>query len=133
VIPDGWQLFVLSAQPTGTCSVSTYLTMSLVNTGATPSTDALARRELVTLVMSPADASTAQPGQPIDVDGNPATLTESADVTGAPTAGIDMTIGAVHVNAHGTVDATTLRSLVATLGLVDDATWAQLVSEVATP
>jgi hypothetical protein len=125
IIPDGWQRFVLEAQPNGACGVATFLMMSLVIPGTAdgPGT-------LITFVTGPASEATPQPGEHITINGNPATLQVLTAADGTPAASIDMLIGDVAINAHGNVDSTVLSELVATVGPLSDTQWAQLVSEI---
>ncbi len=124
LIPAGWERVVLQAQPSGTCDVEPYLFMSLVlpGTAAGPGT-------LVTIVTTP--FSTPLPaGEPITINGNDGTLVVGTMGDGTPTSAITLRIGVVAVDAHGTADVATLRSIVESIELFDDAEWAQLVSEV---
>ena len=127
-IPDGWSRFVRRAAPTGTCGVATILMMSLVvpGTAAGPGT-------LVMFVTGPASEATPQPGEPIVVDGREGTVWSERAADGSATAGISLVVDAVAIDAHGNVDATVLRELVASVGPVSDAEWAQLVSEISAP
>jgi|GEM_PF-5252587 len=125
IIPDGWNRFVLDASPTGTCNVSTVLFMSLVEPGTEQ-----APGTLVTFVTMPASATTAQPGEAIEIDGRPAVVQESTGPDGRPQTAIYLTIGAVVVDGHGNVDRTTLEELMATIVPFDEPQWAALVDEI---
>ena len=127
-IPDGWSRFVLQAAPTGTCGVPTFLMMSLVVPGT-----AAGLGTLVTFVTGPASEWTPQSGEPIVINGNQGTLREDRASDGTATAAISFILDAVAIDAHGNVDAVVLHELVAGVGPVTDAEWAQLVSEVSTP
>jgi hypothetical protein len=117
LIPDGWERFVLQAQPTGTCDVAPYLFMSLVlpGTSAGPGT-------LVTIVVNPAVTVVAD-----EVAGD---VTEGIAADGSRATSAIVQIGGVTIDLHGNADAETLRAIVASIVPFSDAEWAQLVSEV---
>ena len=124
-IPDGWQRFVLAAQPTGTCGVSQFLMMSLVSPG-TPDHPGM----LATFVTSPASEANPQPGNRITINDHDATVQQSTLADGTPATSIDMIIDDVAINSHGNIDVAGLTDLMATIGPLSDEQWAQLVSEV---
>jgi hypothetical protein len=125
IIPDGWQRFVLEAQPTGACGVAKFLMMSLVVPGTAdgPGT-------LITFVSGPASDATPQPGERITINGHDVTVQRSTAGDGTVTASIDIVIDAVAINVHGSVDSAVLSDLVATIAPLSDDQWAQLVSEI---
>ena len=123
-IPEGWKRFVLEVHPTGTCGVATYLWMSLVEPGTAdgPGT-------LVNFVITPASVATPQPGQPITVNGRPATMQTTTGPDGRTQSSIDMQIGTAVVNGHGDVSPELLTEFMSSVALVDDSVWETLLSE----
>ncbi len=124
-VPPGWNRFVLEAQPTGTCNVTTVLFMSLVEPGTEQEPGAL-----VTFVSAAASTTTPQPGQAIEINGHPAVIQESTGDDGNASTVIYLTIGDVVVDGHGNVDRDTLEALMASITAFDDEQWAQLVNEI---
>ncbi|MEP4682580.1 MAG: hypothetical protein ABJ201_04315 [Nisaea sp.] len=124
VVPEGWERFVLEAQPSGTCDVSTFLFMSLVAPG-TPEE----KGTLVTFVSSPGSAGTVAGGEPIDINGIEGRLEESIGADGTPSSRITMQIREVIIGAHGNIDPATLQEFMSSIQLLDEAEWSQLVSE----
>jgi hypothetical protein len=85
---------------------------------------------LITIVTGPASQAIPQPGEQITVNGHQATIQRSALGDGTVSASIDMVIDAVAINAHGNVDVAVLSDLMATVGPLSDAQWAQLVFDI---
>lgn len=122
LLEPGWQRFVLTAQPTGTCGVYPFLMMSLVQPGV-----------LVTIVTSPASEATAQPGAPIVIGESTGTIQVSTGPDGSPATSISIVIGSVAVDAHGAVDRPVIEAIVASMELLDEAAWNELVESVEVP
>ena len=122
VVPEGWTHFVLQIQPTGACETWPFLAISLVQ----PGTD-LASGKLVTIVVTPATEAGYASGEIVSINGIEATISETVGPQGIASQ-IDFTVDAVAINAHGNVDANTLRQIASTIGPIGETQWAQLAA-----
>jgi hypothetical protein len=113
----GWNRFVLTAQPSGTCEAFPFLMMSL---GRAPG-PGNESGTLVTIVTQPASlaSSTGTPTDPLTIPIGDKRLV--------------FRFGTVVVDVHGNADENDLRSIAASMRPLSNDEWANLVAEIKPP
>jgi hypothetical protein len=119
VLLAGWQRFVLTAHPSGTCEAFPFLMMSL---GRAPG-PGNESGSLVTIVTQPASLAAVTATEP------------STDPLTAPIYGnrLVFRVGTVIVDVHGNADEKSLRSIAASIRPLSNDEWAGLIAEIKPP
>jgi len=122
---DGWNRFIIEAAPVDGCDIGVFLFMSFTLPSDVPGGG------LVTIVTQPAlGGSMVQQGEPITINGNVGTISGPTPLGDAQSHTINVVSDAVFIDVHGTAPVETLVRIAESIQLVDEATWAQIVSEI---
>lgn len=126
-VPDGWVRYVLSAEAEDACTTGALLTMSLVvpGTASGPGT-------LVTFATT-SRATSGTGGDPIEIGEWQGSIRAETMGDGREAYRATLDLDAVRVSGHGNVDRATLLELMASVRLLTEDEWAQLVAEIAGP